>query len=325
MTTPAVSVLKKNFPAASLSYVIEKPYSDLIEGNPHINQTIVLPSHSNSKYFFSLLKKIREEKYDTVIDFHGGPRASLITLFSGAELKIGYRIKYKHFIYHIKQPRSSETGYIHSVENHVNLVKSLGIKSGAIPPLYIPLSTQDEKEKISQILSQYKLSASKTISIHIGAGNRFRDWGVKNHIKLCRLLTKIPEVKIVLLGAEQDRASAESISAQTGPRSISLAGDLKLREVRDIISHSLLFIGPDSGPMHIAASTRTPIVALFGPTLPDNFGPWRATYKIIQKQFDCRPCRQKECIHKDFPCLQQITPEQVYKESMGFLTRQSIT
>ncbi len=319
MTTPAVSVLKKNFPDSKLSYVVEKPYADLITGNPLIKETFILPAHSHIKDFFSVIKKIRMKKFDAVIDFHGGPRSSLMTLLSGAGLKIGYKIKYRHFIYHIKLERSPQTGPIHSVENHVNLVKVLGIKSGAIPPLYIPYSTEKENQRIEHIMSLHNLSGSQYISLHIGAGNRFRSWDIQNYIRLCDLFSQKSGVKVVLIGAHEDKNSADTIIKSTESSPLSLVGDLSLREVRDIISHSSLFVGPDSGPMHIAASTGTPIIALFGPTLPANFGPWRAEHKIIQKDIDCRPCRQRQCVHEDFRCLQDITPEQVYEASLDFL------
>jgi len=323
MTTPAVSVLKKNFPETELSYVVEKPYADLITGNPLIKETFIIPAHARMKDFFSVVNLIRKKKFDAVIDFHGGPRSSLMTLLSGADVKIGYKIKYRHFIYHIKLPRCSQTGPIHSVENHVNLVKALGIKSGAIPPLYIPSSTEKESSKIEHIMSRYNLSDSQYISLHIGAGNRFRSWDIKNYIKLCGLFTQKSGVKVVLIGAQEDQISANMIIKKTASSPLSLVGDLSLREVRDLISRSSLFVGPDSGPMHIAASTGTPIVALFGPTLPENFGPWRAEHKIIQKILDCRPCRQRQCVHEDFRCLQGITPEQVYEAGLDFLHREN--
>ncbi len=323
MTTPAVSVLKKNFPEIDLSYVVEKPYADLITDNPQIKETFILPAHARIKDFFSVVSKIRKKKFDAVIDFHGGPRSSLMTLFSGADVKIGYKIKYRHFIYHIKLPRSAQKGPIHSVENHVNLVKTLGIKSGAIPPLYVPSSTEKENKKIERIISRHNLSDSKFISMHIGAGNRFRSWDIKNYIKLCDLFSEQSGVKVVLIGAREDKKSADTIIKKAAFSPLSLVGDLGLREVRDIISYSCLFVGPDSGPMHIAASTGTPIVALFGPTLPAHFGPWRAEHKIIQKNLDCRPCRQRQCVHEDFRCLQSITPEQVYEAGLEYLQREN--
>jgi len=100
---------------------------------------------------------------------------------------------------------------------------------------------------------------------------------------------------------------------------LSLVGKLNLREVKELISYSSLFVGPDSGPMHIAASTSTPIVALFGPTLPANFAPWQAKAYLIEKKFDCRPCKQRQCIHEDFRCLRSITPEEVYQACLRLI------
>jgi ADP-heptose:LPS heptosyltransferase len=71
--------------------------------------------------------------------------------------------------------------------------------------------------------------------------------------------------------------------------------------------------------MHVAATTSTPIVAYFGPTLPANFAPWHADTILLEKDFACRPCKQKKCLYEDYRCLQNITPEDVYQACLHFL------
>jgi heptosyltransferase-1 len=319
MTTPAISALRKSFPQAFLSYIVEEPYRELVEGNPNLDKTIVLKKNQGLIDFLKLIRRIRREKYDIVLDFHGGPRASLIALLSKAKLKAGYRIKYRNFIYHIKLPRRPESGYIHSVENHINMVKALGAKVESIASLYIPQARKYEAEKIEKFIEKHKLEGRKIIVVHIGAGNEFRDWGVENWVNLTTLLSQYPEVKIVLIGAAEDRKAGGEILKKSAAPLLSLAGSLNLREVKELIARSSLFIGPDSGPMHIAASTATPVIAIFGPTLPAHFAPWQARACIIEKNFDCRPCRQRQCIYKDFRCLRSITPEEVYQACLQFL------
>jgi heptosyltransferase-1 len=124
---------------------------------------------------------------------------------------------------------------------------------------------------------------------------------------------------VVLIGAEEDKNAEKEIMEKSGGQLISLVGKLKLRELREFIRLSSLFVGPDSGPMHIAASTSTPIVAYFGPTLPAHFSPWKANAALVEKEFDCRPCKQRECLHGDIRCLQDITPQDVYQASLPFL------
>jgi len=319
MTTPAVSVLKNNFSHASLGYVVDEPYKLLVEGNPCLDKIIVLPEKRNFMKSLELIKHIRKEKYDLVIDFHCGPTASLLTLFSKAKLKIGYRIKYRHFIYDYTIPRGKENGHFHSVENHINLVKAVGIKINSPPPLFLPRVKEEEHEKIQKFLEENKLNNSKIIVIHISAGNRFRDWGVDNIAQLANLLSREERVRIILVGEKEDRAAEKEILKRTNLALLSLVGKLNLRELREIISLSSLFVGPDSGPMHLAASTPTPVVAYFGPTISAHFAPWKANSFIIEKDFNCRPCRQKRCLYKDFRCLQSIKPEEVYQACLRYI------
>ncbi len=318
MTTPAISVLRKGFPQSSISYIAEKPYQELVEGNPNLSRVFAINKNQNLGDFLRLIREIRKERYDAVLDFHGGPRASLLTLFSRAQLKIGYRTKYKSFIYDIKIPRSRKNAFFHSAENHINLVKALGVNVDRLPPLLLPQPRKEEVERVKRLRKENSLETSKAVVIHISAGNKFRDWGVDNLVELANLLGHVHGVKTVLIGSEEDRRAEEEILKKS-QFPLSLVGKLSLMELKEVISLSALFVGPDSGPMHIAASTSTPIVAYFGPTLPAHFAPWQARVHLIEKEFECRPCRQKSCLYRDFRCLRSITPEEVFKACLEFL------
>jgi len=202
------------------------------------------------------------------------------------------------------------------------MVKALGISSLTIPPIKLPAALPDEKQKISRFLKKNKLDKASVLTLHIGAGNHFRDWGLKNLHKLIQLLINDPDTAVILTGAKEDLEYEQKLLQKLhGKPLFSLVNRLNLRELKELISRAALFIGPDSGPMHIASSTSTAIVAYFGPTLPANFAPWKANATLIEKDFNCRPCKQVKCIYNDFRCLQTITPEEVYeacKETLGF-------
>ena len=319
MTTPAITALSEALPWANISYVVETPYSELIEGNPHVDRTVVLSRPLGIKNFLKTIKTFRKERFDVAIDFHGGPTAALITLFSGAKLKIGYRIKYKRFVYDISLPRGLQSGHMHSVENHINLVRALGLEVPANPPLLLPESSDSERKKIDDFFSINGLEGSRVVVVHAGAGNRFREWGVDNWVKFLSLLLEKHDVNVVLIGTSQEEPAAGRILGEKPLSVFSLAGKLTLKEVKELIARSCLYVGPDSGPMHIAASTATPIVALFGPNLSSYNAPWQARSKIIEKEMDCRPCDQRSCSSGDFRCMQTITPEEVYTACTVFL------
>ena len=177
LTTPSIQVLREHFPHADISFIVEEPYKELVEGNKNLDRVIVHKKSPKLKEFLKSIQRIRREKFDVVVDFHGGPRASLLTLFARARLKIGYQIKYKSFIYNIKVPRKPQEGYIHSAENHINLVKSLGIRVRSSPSLHLPEATKEQIEKIKRIIAEHNLEQLKIITLHIGAGNEFRQWG----------------------------------------------------------------------------------------------------------------------------------------------------
>jgi ADP-heptose:LPS heptosyltransferase len=341
MTTPAVTAIKRALPRASISYVIEEPFRRLVEGNPHIDRVIAIPANQGTADFVRFVRELRRETYDAVIDFHGGPRASRIAWLARGKLKVGYRLKYKGWIYDVRVPRTAEGGHIHSVENHLNLVRALGIEvERPGPPLFVPEATAAEKERIDRLWAENGLGAAKVVVLHVGAGNEYRDWGEDNLAALAARLAQTdvapgrqgaPAVRVVLVGAQRDKARAERIAGKrkaagvasrpaadapsAGAPIISLAGALNLIELRELIARAALFVGPDSGPMHIAATTRTPIVALFGPTLPDHFAPWQAKAAIVAKDLACRPCKQRECVTRDFRCLRGITVDEVLAAS----------
>lgn len=321
MTTPAISVLREAFPQSIISYIVEKPYRRLVEGNSNLDKVFVVEKKQSLRDLARLIREIRKDKYDAVLDFHGGPRAFLLVLFSKAKLKIGYKIKYKSFIYDLKLPRSRENGYIHSVENHINLVQALGIEVGKFPPLHLPQAQKKEVEKVKKFREENNLESSKVVVLHISAGNEFRNWGVDNIVELIGLLAQIPGIKIVLIGSEEDQKAEEEILRKSSFPLLTLVGKINLMELKELIAHASLFVGPDSGPMHVAASTSTPIVAYFGPTLPAHFAPWQAKANLLEKEFDCRPCKQQRCLYQDFRCLRSIKPEEVYKASLEFLGR----
>ena len=108
------------------------------------------------------------------------------------------------------------------------------------------------------------------------------------------------------------RRRATRLARTAGDASIS--GDFDLDELRALVARAAVYIGGDSGPLHVAATTRTPIVALLGPTLAERSRPWRdprCFAEIVDVALPCRPCHQRTCEPGDFRCLTWITPERV--------------
>jgi ADP-heptose:LPS heptosyltransferase len=126
--------------------------------------------------------------------------------------------------------------------------------------------------------------------------------------------------------AEAARRIANAARAQLGADAGRIVdfGEFNLAELRALIAASRLFIGGDTGPMHIAATTTTPIVGLYGPTLPARSSPWRdpqATASLEVLGLPCRPCDQRVCAPGDFRCLGRIPPDDVIAAAEDLLKR----
>ena len=320
MTTPALTALRLALPGSRISYVVEAPFARLVEGHPALDETILVESGQGPAAFLGLVRRIRRGRYDAVVDFHGGPRASRLTFLSGAPVRVGYEIPWRRLIYTVRVARQRADGPVHSVVNHINLVRALGCDVQDIPPLALPEPRPEEKARVATFIDGNGLAAARLVVVHVGAGNEFRDWGAAAAAELVRLLYGRPGVRVVLAGGAEDRERAAGIM-NGAPGSVhSVAGTFGWAELRELIRRAALFVGPDSGPMHVAASTETPIVALFGPTLPAHFAPWRSDRVVIlEKSLDCRPCRQRECLHHDVRCLRAIAPAEVMAAAARFL------
>ncbi len=310
LTTPSLRILRETVPDAKIFYLVEPPQDELLKGNPDIDEILVLRKNANLFEIAKMLKRLRRKNFDVAIDFHGGPRASILTFLSGARVRVGYDYSPRRILYHIKVERGAKEGYIHSVLNQFNLLKSLGIKREDIPPLFMPEMENKEIERFEKILKENGIKDKEFIVMHVSAGNKYREWGIENWQTLIKKLSENKNIKIVLIGSKEDSFYERALLF---PHVISFIGKLNLREVRELIKRSLLFVGPDSGPMHIASTTETPLIALFGPTTPHVFGPWRKEAVIIEGKTDCRPCNQKKCDY-NYRCIREISPEKVLEE-----------
>src|SRR4029079_14638222 len=121
---------------------------------------------------------------------------------------------------------------------------------------------------------------ARTIVMHVSAGNPFRRWPPDHFVTVAAALTgEDPARRIIISSGPSDRGAADAIAQAAQARAgeaagrIVRCGDFDLSELRALVARSSLYIGGDSGPLHVAATTRVPIVALFGPTLPERSMP----------------------------------------------------
>jgi lipopolysaccharide heptosyltransferase II len=328
-TTPMLRALKRRFPGAHLTYLVEPAALAIVRGNPHLDEVIVAPRASGFARIADDLRlagRLRRDHYDLVIDLHGGPRSAWLAWLSRAPERIGYEISGRTWMYTRAVARPRELRRRHSVVNQWDLLEAIhGWPSGGPDPERDPVEmapdVEAERDIERRLAAAGVTPAHELVVVHVSAGNPFRRWPEAAFTAVVSALAASPGRRIVLSSGPSDREAAARIAAASrqalGPAAERVLdfGEFDLAELRALIERSRLFIGGDSGPLHIAATTSTPIVGIYGPTQPARSAPWRdprfATESVEVAGLPCRPCDQRVCEPGDFRCLTTLKPEDV--------------
>lgn len=177
------------------------------------------------------------------------------------------------------------------------------------------------------------LASGREVVVHVGSGSPLRTLPVDFLAQVVdRLLARVPDCVVTLLGAEEDRGRAAEILATDrvrahGARVSNACGATPLAQLGSYLQRAALYIGVDSGPLHIAAGVGTPVVGLYGPQSPALFGPWGSgPHRVLYGQRTCSPCWQFGCLHVRSglgACLAAIEPDEVCQEAVALLASES--
>jgi lipopolysaccharide heptosyltransferase II len=339
-TTPAVRGLRQRFPDAHISYLVEPAAAPIVAYNPHIDEVIIAPRPGGLgglRADAALIRRLRAHSYDVAIDFHGGPRASLLTWLSGARVRIGYETAGRGWMYTQRVGRPRELRARHSVENQWDLLAPFDIAppGPAESPVEMPVAAGDAATVDERLARAGVPRGGRVIVMHVSAGNPFRRWPIASFAAVAAELAASDwRHRVVITSGPSDRDAAGRVIAEARARlavdhrdRVLACGDFSLAELRMLVDRAALYVGGDSGPLHVAATTHVPIVGLYGPTLPARSAPWRApdwpTESIEIHGLPCRPCDQRSCTPGDFRCLTWIQPQQVIDGARRALARAS--
>ena len=327
-TTPVIRALRRRHPDARISYLVEDAARPVVAHNPHLDDIITISHTRGARRLADDLRTglaLRRRRFDAVIDLHGGPRSAFLTWVSRAPVRVGYDVAGREWMYTRIFIRPRDRGPIHSVENQWDL---LGVFDDALrgPPdpardrVEMPVDP-DAVRSFDRRLAEYHAAGGRLIVLHVSAGNPFRRWPEASFAELVAALAGAPDRFVLVTSGPSDHAAAarvvseaRQLAARAAERIIDAEG-LTLAELRAAMDRAALFIGGDSGPLHIAATSDVPVVGLYGPTLPARSAPWRPrdipTRSVDVGDLPCRPCDQRSCVPGDFRCLSGIAVARV--------------
>jgi predicted lipopolysaccharide heptosyltransferase III len=336
-TTPAIRALRRRYPDARISYLVEEAAAPIVQGNPHLDEVLVIPLTFGMRRVLDDLRigrSLARRGFDLVIDFHGGPRGSWLSWLTRAPQRIGYTVAGRRWMYTLAVDRPRELRPRHSVENQWDLLTALGIDPPDREHDAVEMSeSTDARHRVDQRLAAAGVPGNAPLVVlHVSAGNPFRRWPADRFAEVASAVIQAdPHGFVVLTSGPSDRQAAEEVGQAARARlapaladHVARCGDFDLSELRALIGRAALYIGGDSGPLHVASTTRAPVVGLYGPTLPARSAPWRdpaiPTASVEPAPLACRPCDQRVCVHGDFRCLGSIPASAVVEAAARLLT-----
>jgi ADP-heptose:LPS heptosyltransferase len=316
---PFIKNLKKNLPLAKLTVIVNIASEPLFLLNPYVDKVITydLNTMKGIWSFYKFIKTIRDINLDAIFELTDSDRPAYISFLSGADYIIGYNNEnllrnrlYTHISSSLNQRHKNNN---HQVEHHLNILTELGyeifdttIEFNLDPHCYKTLM-----EKIPELSNN---NGKKIVVIHPGARNPIRQWGTDRFAQLCDLL--YAKCMIILTAGPNEAALITEITRLMKTPLPIIAENLNLFEFAALCEASDLFIGNDSGPLHVAAAKNTFVAGFYGTALPEHHAPWTDKKIIIQNNdLECRPCYNERCKIPDFKkCLYSITPDEAFEQ-----------
>jgi heptosyltransferase-2 len=288
LATPVFRALRNRFPAARIGVLVRDYFADTVAGNPFVDEVLVLQKGNhrwNPRQMMTLFKQLHNRWDLTVVlnTVSHSLSSDLLAELSGGRLLLGsaHRVfpgASRNFFYNLLAPYSTTT--VHQTERNLDIVRYIGAQTGDLTAcMYV----QDaERRDALETLRQRGLRGEKLrIAIHIGAGKVANRWPVARFAQLAQLLHDRLGAQIVLFwGPNETNLTHEFCRLITFiPTKVDPAG---LRHLAACFAHCSLLVCNDTGVMHVCAAVGVPLVAVFGPTPPDEWKPIGDSYVAVR-------------------------------------------
>lgn len=325
LSEPAIAALHQRFPKARLDVVVAPEGKAILQNNACVDSFAVckVPWYSAWRgervswlkalaEVLGLVRRLRRERYDIAIELRGDIRDILFAVLAGARIRVGNGWRGGGFLLDRDVPLDRN---LHRVDFALGIVAAVGAGGeGRSPKICL---AEAERERAHDLLP---LDPPAYVAFHLGSGFPSKCLPVEKFVEAANALSGRGR-RPVLVGGPGEKDLAEGYLRHFTSECIDLVGKLGLIELAAVLERCALFIGNDSGPMHISAAMGTPIVAVFGPSDPRVFGPHGVEHKIVAVDLPCRPCDHVHCVHKEYVCMTSIRAEDIVAAAEELLAK----
>ena len=327
LATPVFSNLRQAYPNAEL-HVLTGTWSRVVlERHPDVNKVLDYNSPAfcrtgqptSLKQTFQLYQQLRREKYDLMVELRGDWRTVWLAFgrltphrLSRAALQISNRLGLSQF---------SGT---HETTRNLDVLRYAGIPT-SVQTATFSVTAADETWA-SNLLATHKIDKqSPLVAIHPGSPIPQKRWHPERYAELADWLVAQKRAQVLFVGVEDEIPIVTEVQRLMLAKSMSIVGKTTLTQLASILRTCNVFIGNDSGPMHLAAAVGTQTIGLYGPGDPTRFGPMGVRCQTIRRKFDCPSCSGTACRFGKEGCMSQIQVNDVIQvlEAARYLSPES--
>ncbi len=306
LATALIEKLHEHYPTAAIDFLVRKGNETLLTHHPYLREVIVFDKRNKYRNLIKLIKKIRSNQYDELINVQRYATTGILSALSSSKHKVGFDKNPFSFFNSTTIAHSFEN--VHEIGRNQKLIEHLTDSIPAKPKLY-PSETDFEKVRAYQHQHYFCLAPTSVWFT--------KQWPAEKWFDLIKTLSTKTD-SLFLLGAPSDSAICETIKLKSGVANVmNLAGKLNFLESAALMKNATMNFVNDSAPMHLASAMNAPVTAIYCSTVPSfGFGPLSDQSFVVesQKKLSCRPCGlhgHKSCPKGHFECAHSITTAQV--------------
>jgi len=312
LATPAAARLRTIFPDSKITWLVDVGYQDLVKGNPQIDRVVEFDytgNHRGPGGIRSLAGELRP--VDLLVDFQHKVRTLLLAAYLRPAQK---KVLVKRHGFGVIKALIGKDAILrapHQVERYLDILDEFcGAESDRrTPELVVDQADSNYAEKVIA----KKASSNSLVGIFPSTRHPTKRWPAKYTAELADMCLS-RGLNIAILGGQADILQAQAVveSMQGQPTFVHTSGSLG--QLAGLVSKCKIVVSPDTGPAHMAAALKVPVIALFGPTSPERWAPRGAECRVLRQELPCSPCSNhggSSCSIGTYECMQLLKPDRV--------------
>lgn len=330
---PCLNALRTAFPDAYIAWVVENIAADILYKHPQLDEVFIIPKKRWRKVkpriwlneLVPFVRILRSKRFEIAFDFQGLTKSSIISRAAGTRVRVGFGGEDGREISKLINNTKivPPTSAIHVVERNFSLLSALGI-TGNIPEPVIPIDP-DAVVYIKEFLDRHNLDNKPLVGIQPGAGWTTKQLPLETYAELTNLIQEHLDYQVIYTWGPGEEEMIQELSTLAQKRGATpfIAPRTTIRQLVALVKACSLFVGGDTGPVHLAGALGIPVVAIYGSSDATRNAPYTPKLRLFQRtELPCVPCWKTKCpLDGDdyLRCLRSITAGELFKGIKGLL------